>query len=81
MWFRVPPLRQIHGCEVKRLRCLPVTQFGAGSTPVTSAKFREVDQLVDRVVWDHRTIGPSGRRFESCLPDSKLLNLDPSTIR
>ena len=26
-----------HGGEVKRLRCLPVTQFGAGSTPVTSA--------------------------------------------
>lgn len=28
-----------YGCEVKRLRCLPVTQFGAGSTPVTSAKY------------------------------------------
>ena len=26
-----------YGCEVKWLRCLPVTQFGAGSTPVTSA--------------------------------------------
>ena len=27
-----------NGCEVKRLRCLPVTELGAGSTPVTSAK-------------------------------------------
>ena len=25
------------GIEVKRLRCLPVTEFGAGSTPVIPA--------------------------------------------
>lgn len=27
-----------NGCEVKWLRCQLVTLFGAGSTPVTSAK-------------------------------------------
>ena len=32
---------------------------GLGSIPGVSAKFREVDQLVDRVVWDHQAAGSS----------------------
>ena len=32
---------------------------GAGSSPVRTAKFREVDQLVDRLVWDQEAAGSS----------------------
>lgn len=34
-----PPQPILNGIEVKRLRCLPVTELGAGSTPVSPAFF------------------------------------------
>ena len=44
---------------VEWLQFHPVTVRGAGSSPVRTAKFRDVVQLIERSVWDREAAGLS----------------------
>ena len=55
-----PPKK--NSSEVKRLRYIPVTDYGAGSTPVRTAKIASLAQMVERFTCNENVVGsnPTG---------------------